>query len=801
MTSLLQNLQFAFRSLRKAPAFALTVVATLAIGIGLNEAIFTVVDNVLLRPLGYRDADRIVALRTHFNNENRSIPRLSGKDYEDLLSQVHGLECIARYGNSPEGISLHGTSLYTAVASVSPQFMEVLGVQPLAGRLFNPADLDGKDALVSASFVRDSMNTTPAAALGQTIRFEGSLYTVAGVLPEGFTFPARTQVWFEIPMIEPVSSRSSYDSRVIAKRRPGVSQAALDAELAHFTATLQRTYDENRHKSFETVSLQEQLTGRIRPTLNLLMGAVGVVLLIVCANLMHLLLVRATRTLRATTIRTALGASRATLAAGALAETAILAALGTAAAILLAVPALRLLVRLAPPLTPRLAEVHLNLDVIAFSFVVALAVMVLAALIPVWRSWHIDPATALRADSARATESPASLRLRGGFIVTEVALTLSVAAILLTRQLIAQSHQDLGFAPESLLTLDAHTILATPTPAFTDADEAAYSLKLAQLDALLQATTAVPGVTSAAAIAGAPMGFGGSDASFAIKGVSDFGRAAIDFPNADMRHVTPGAFTTLGVPLLQGRFFSPNDRLNTPPVVLINQALAAQSFPGQNPLGKQLRFGYDKESSAAWATIVGVVGDMRSESPAALPRPTVYLPIAQHPREASNMQLLVRTSVAPEAMIHTLEASLLKSHPEVAIASSTMRRNIGDLQQAERFRTTLFTLFAAVSILLAAIGMYGVTAQRRFEFGLRVALGATRAQVLTLVLGNAAAVAGLGIAAVVLLSLALTRLVADVVGKLPGFDPIAYALAAAASLPSRRSPPSCPPAAPLRSSP
>ena len=791
------DLRQALRSLRQSPAFTLTVIGTLAIGIGLNTAIFTVVDNVLLRPLGYHDADRIVAIETRFNDEGRSIPRLGGDDWSDLARDVHGLDAAAYYASYAAGVRLGGASFYVPIAQVSPRFTEVMGVEPIAGRLFHPADKTGTDVLLSASFARDHFGS-PTAALGQPVTFGGTVYTVAGVLPPGFAFPDKTDVWLESPAAPLYPHRSAYNYRAVARRRSGVSNAELAAELATFSTHLQQSFPEDRHKSLEAIPLQAQIVGPIRPTLRLLMGSVLVLLLIVAANLTHLQLVRATRQLRALTIRTALGASRRALAARALTETALLALAGSAAAVLLVVPALRLLVHLAPPEIPRLADVRLNLDVLLFSGLVSLAVMVLATLVPLWRSWHVDPAAALRSDSARAGESRGSVRLRNGLIIAETALTLtlSVAAILLTRQLIAESRQDLGFEPTHLLTLDSHTISATlerippdPPDHASAADIAAYRAQLlpleqariARLDSTLATLAAIPGVRSVAAVYGAPMMDGGSNGSYAIKGRQVFGPPFEGLPYADFRPITPAFFATLGVPLLRGRFFTAGDGPTAPKVLVINQALARAAFPGQDPVGQQIVTGLD-ESSSDFQTVVGVVGDIRGDSPGKAAAPTLYMPAAQHAGWADDMQLVVRTTLAPAGMAETLRKTLGRAHPETAVKITTMRENLGEVERPERFRTTLFVLFAATSLLLAAIGLYGVmaytVAQRRFEFGLRFALGASRPQVLGMVLRGAVAVVVAGLLLGVALSLSLSRVLASVAGKLPPFDPVSYALAA-----------------------
>lgn len=789
-------LRSAWHNLRRAPAFVFTVIATLGIGIGLNAAIFAVVDSVLLRPLGYHDADRIVALRTRFVDENRFIPRLGGDDYSDVARDVKGLQAVAFYYSGFDGARVNGSSFYLPVANVSPRFGEVMGVEPIAGHLFEATDASGQNALVSASFAREHFGSAQIA-IGKTILYMGALRPIIGVLPDGFSFPEKTTIWFETKLAPQETSRTSYSSLVVGKRRVDVTQRQLDAELAAFSRQLQLNFPEDRHKTLEAVSLQEQLTDAIRATLRLLMSSVGVILLIVCANITHLQLVRGTRQLRAITIRTALGASRAALAYCALMEASLLAAAGSAVAVSVAVPALRLLVLLAPANTPRLADVHLNVHVLLFSFLVSIVLMSLTAVFPVWHSWHIDPAAVLRQDAARGTESRGVLRLRNSLVVAEVALTLalSVSAILLSRQLIAHSRQDLGFAAEHLVILDTHAILPRPRPVATDhspdsqaAVAAAWKridqVNLLRLEAAQASLSPVPGVDSVAAIAGAPMGFDGPSISYAVKGRQSFAPGVENLPSAEVRAITPGLLRDLRVPLLRGRSFSQEDRAGTPLVVLVSNDLARKVFPNENPTGRQIINGYDG-NGVTW-TIVGVVGDIRSRSPGSAPDPTIYIPVSQHPAVAPDMQLVVRTKLEPTAMAETLRKHLARTQPEIAATVSTMRENIGVTERAYKFRTTLFASFAMVSILLAGVGLYSVTAytvaQRRFEFALRIALGATRVQMLGLVLLQTGKATAVGIALGIGLSLGVSRIVGSVVGRFPTFDALAYALGTLAVL-------------------
>ncbi|HTJ29412.1 MAG TPA: ABC transporter permease, partial [Acidobacteriaceae bacterium] len=292
------DLRIALRQLVRAKTFTATVILTLAVGIGLNAAIFTMVDCVLLRPLGYRDADRIYGLNTHFLDGYRSIPRLGGGDYIDIAQQAGSVEYAAYYQAYSDGAQAAGRTYYLALAQVSPEFMQVMGVQPLAGRTFSITGhnrdniKEPSEAMASSAFARDTYGAVHAA-LGKTVSFEGKIYTIVGVLPDGFTFPQKTQLWFEAPTAPEYANRTSYSQQAVVKVRPGVSADALSAELATISKRLQAAYpQEDGHKAIEAVSLQEQLIGKIKPVLRLLMGAVGVVLLIVCANITHLQLVR-----------------------------------------------------------------------------------------------------------------------------------------------------------------------------------------------------------------------------------------------------------------------------------------------------------------------------------------------------------------------------------------------------------------------------------------------------------------------------------------------------------------------------
>ncbi|MGO9335998.1 MAG: ABC transporter permease [Terracidiphilus sp.] len=787
----MQDLRYALRQLRRSGSFTAAVVLTLAVGIGLNAAIFTIVDCVLLRPLGYHEASRIYSIDTRFLEESRAIPRLGGDDYVDVASQVRSLESSAYYATGQDGLLLDGQSLYLNMAAVSPRFGSVMGVEPVAGRLFRD-EPDGSEALVADSFAEQHFGSAQAA-VGRLLRWNGRARTIVGVLPAGFSFPEKTAVWIEFPQRPETPSRTAYNQSAIVRAKPGVTASQLNAEMTALSHQLQAAYPDDRLKALEAVPLQEQIVGSIRPTLRLLMGSVVVVLLIVCANIGHLQLVRSTQMRRDATIRTALGATPTAIARRALTESLILATAGCALALVIAQPALHLLTVMAQDQIPRLSDVRLNRDVLLFSFAISMATMLVTALLPAWRSITASPAAALKQEQAGSSESRKSRQLRDALIVGEVALTLtlSVASVLLARQMMAQSRQDLGFLPDNLLVMDSHAIADQQQAAFTDAPAALNTLRN-----VLDTIGKVPGVKTVAAVQGVPMGQGTADVSYAIRGRMEF-KPGIPLPDADIQPITPTYFQTMGIPLLQGRMLTGEDNDNSAPVLIVSRELAQKVFPGQNPIGQQIMCGYDEKSG--WWTIVGVVGNVRQDSPASPPAQTMYVPVAQHSFRAANMQIVVRTGIDPGTMAATLEPLLKRSYPQVAISSTTMREAVGESSRAQRFRTLLFAGFAAVAILLAAVGMYGVTAytvaQRRFEFALRFALGAQRGQIVAMTLWHGIAVASLGIGVGVALSLGLLRVVRNLLGKLPAFDPASYAIAifgvlaiacVAAVIPSRR---------------
>ena len=771
------DLRYAARQLRRAPGFALTAILTLAIGIGANAAIFSVVDTVLLRPLGYRDADRIFAITTHLVKENRTNPRIGGDDFVDMSHGTPAVEAAAYYSGGEGGIQVDGHGEYLTAATVSRQFGQVLGVQPVAGRLLLQSGDVESEALVSSAFARQHFGPVEAA-VGHVIGSSGVSHTIVGVLPDGFSFPHDTTVWLGGSDRPHWPARSAYNQQAVMRMSRNSSPGELAAQLQTLSARLAAAYPEDRDKALIAVPLQEQLVGQVRPMLRLLLAAVTVILLIVCANITHLQLVRSTTQGQRMALLNALGASRTRLARLALAQSLVIAVAGGITGILLGVPLTRLLLHLAPKDLPRIAELQrtgiaLNGHVVAVCFLVSTALMLLTAVLPVWRSWHVDPATALKQDASRGMVGGGT-RLRSALIVGEIALTfvLCVGSALLVQQMQKLSHAELGFQPDRLLIADIHA----PSQ---EKDGINHVLRL---ETLLDRLRTTPGITAAAAVMGAPS-LSPVDVKYAIQGRTSFEPGA-DLPIANVIPVSPEYLKLMSIPLLQGRVLSAADTADAPFVAVITRSMQRQSFADRDPIGQEILFGLDENTKGS--RIVGVVEDAIQESPALKPAPTFYVPIAQHPRAATDAQILLRTTADPRTMLDTAAQQIRAFDPSIAVTTITMSESLGDSLRTERFRSTLFGSFALVSILLAAIGMYGVTsyavAQRRFEFALRFAFGAKREQVFRGVVRGALLLTAAGLTLGSLAALLLTRVVASMLTGVTLLAPGPWLIAGAAVL-------------------
>ena len=761
--------RFAARQLAKHKAFTWTAMLTLALGIGANAAIFTVVQSVLLAPLPYPHANRLALLETHWTDSGHTAPRVTGPDAVDVRSDAKSLEAVSLYAGGEEGVQLRDHATYTIVTWVDANFARVFALQPMAGRLFQDAEAH-RAVLVGENFARDNFGSAQAA-LGQVLHIENEAVEIVGVLPGGFHYPENTQVW-EAAALQPESkARTAFNYRAVALLKPGVSFASAQAELEGLSRRLQAAYPaENRAKVMMAEPLAEALTGKARPTLLLLWATVGMILLIACVNLTHLQLVRSMERQREIAIRKALGSNAWQVMRPVLLEGVLVALLGGVAGVLLALPTVRVLVAMAPKELPRAGEIHLNGWVLAFTLAIALGTALLASLLPALRAARANAAEAMKQDAARGMEKRGARRLRDGLVMAEVAATfvLAVGAGMLLRTMAKLMQQDMGYQTRQLLVVDADV------PAHSDAD---YRRWLGQYGPLFAELGQMPGVGSAAGVMGLPTGPYGSNGYYQTRG--GFPVDARHMPYANFTVASAGYFGTMEIPMLRGRDFSAQDTLENPFVAIISESLAKQSFGDADPIGKQIQCGLD---SPKWMTVVGVVGDVRQDSPADKPGPTLYMPMGQHPYYSNQIHIVLRTEVKPLTLVNAVRAKLLATNPMMAMKFTTMDAMVKDAITVERFRAVLLAVFAGAGLLLAMLGVYGTieysVAQRGFEIGLRMVFGADGGVILRMILGHAAVLAGCGIAAGLGLSLLLTGLMKSMLVGVRPIDPVSLAGAA-----------------------
>ncbi len=785
MQKLLNELRYAVRQLSKSPAFAVTAVLTLALSIGANTAIFTVVQSLLLKPLDYPGADRIVALDTVRARQGHTIPRVTGPDLVDIRSQAKTIDAITYYSGGELGVQMRDHAGFTGVTAVTASFARVFAVAPVAGRWFTDAEAKHA-AVVNAAFARDNFGSA-GAAVGQVVKVEGQALQITGVLPGSFTFPGQTRLWMSYPLQPESTSRTAFNYRAVARLRRGVSLAAAQAELTGIAGRLQAAYPaDNQDKGFQFVPLQEQLVGSVRPMLLLLMASVILILLIACINVMHLYLARSIDRQRELAVRTALGSSRLELGRMVMLESLLLSFAGAVLGVLLAIPIVRVLVSIAPQGLPRAGEIHLNLSVFAFTAAVALLATVVASLVPARHAARVDPMTALKQDSSRGMSSRHASSLRNTLVIAEVAaaFVLAVGASLLVRTMLSLQANDLGYRKAGLLIVDADA------PAVDLPDSLAATRKF---EAIFAALRTIPGVESVGGVMGLPNGKYGSNGYYTVNGAP---MNTANGTQAVFSLSSPDYFQTLDIPLLRGRDFAAQDTYDAPFVAIVSESLARQSFPNQDPIGRRIQCGLDSDKPM---TIVGIVGDLRQDSPAQSPGPALYMPLKQHPFMATQINIALRTRLSPASLIDAVHTRIDQADPAIATRFTTMDAMVGDSVEMQRFRSIVVGSFAAVGLLLAVLGVYGTVAysvaQRTFEIGIRMTFGAERDSILKLILGQVLVLAAIGIAAGLMLSLIAGRLIAGMLAGVSPADPLSLAAAiallllaalAAALLPARK---------------
>lgn len=790
METLLQDIRYSIRALLSKPGFTAVAVITLALGIGATTAIFSVVNSILIRSLAYNEADRIMTVGPIYQDKGQGLGYSSYPNFADWREQNRSFEEMAAF--RARGVSLTGDDQPERIsgARVSSGFFPVLRVQPLLGRTFISAEEKPASNLsvVIGYELWQRRFGSDADIIGRAVMLDGRSYTVIGVLPEGFEFPllGKTEVWTSVSLDgNTLQERGAQMYGVIARLKDGVARPEAQMDMTTVAANLSRQYPEqNRDVPVGVVALQEQMVQGVRPALLILLGAVGFVLLIACANVANLLLVRASLREKEMAIRAALGASRFRLIRQLLTESLLLAVASAAVGLLLALWGIDLLRAFAPDSIPRLDEIKIDSRVLAFTTCITLLTGLIFGLAPALQTSKLDLNRSLKEGARSSGGGAARGRMRRLLVIAEVAmaLVLLAGAGLLIKSFYRLQQVDLGFNPEDVLTLR----VSLPAARYADKDKIT-----AFYDQTLKRIKELPAVETAASTSFTPLSNTTFFIGFTVEGWPPAKPA--DLPPAQFRSASPDYFNAMQIPLNRGRHFTEADRKSSPPVAIINAEMARRYFPDDDPVGKRLSLQMSLgEGEPPWREIAGVVGDVKHFGLDAEVRPEIYVPYAQHP--ASTMTLVVRTASDPASLTDAVKTEIRaidKDQPVSGVA--TLESYVDRSIAGRRFSMMLLMAFAAVALLLAGVGVYGVmsyaVAERTREIGIRVALGAARRDIFKLVVGQAAVLLMIGLAAGLIGAFALTRLMEGLLFSVSTTDPLIFltvtiALAAVALLAS-----------------
>ena len=769
-----QDLRYGARSLRKNPGFTAIAVITLALGIGANTAIFSVVNGVLLRPLPYPEPDHLLIVHGISLQAAQEKSPMCAADFLDWKSQNQVFESLAGFSASRFNYTGGETPEQIEGAWVTSAFFATIGVQPALGRAFLPGeDMPGtpQTVVVSDGFWRRYLGSSPNV-IDQQITINARAFTIIGVMPPGFLFPEKdTELWAAERL--DATRRGPYYMWGLGRLGPGATLERAQSEMDMIARRVQDQINSpNRDWTWTSISLAERIVGKIRPALLVLLAAVFFVLLIACANIANLLLARATAREKEMSVSIALGARRARLLRQLLTESLLLAAVGATAGLPLAVGGVRLLVALSPPDFPRLQEINTDGRVLGVTLLVALVCGLIFGLAPALQSSRLNLDESLK-EGGRGADGAGRRRLRSALVVTEIAfsLMLLVGAGLMVKSFIKLQGVSPGFKPDHILTMH----LTLPRAKY-DSDEkiTAYYRQL------IERVTAVRGVEAAGlSISLPPDNLEVSD-SFSIEG-KPWPPGASE-PIVPIVLISPEYFTALGVPLLQGRGFNATDKQGSPLVVIVNQTLAERYFPDVSPIGKRLKIGGASRTRNPWMEIVGVVGDLKYSGLDANPEPAYYTPLAQDAWRAA--YLVVRAPMNPANLTPAIREQIWTLDKDMPIANvATMDRLLAKSVAQPRFRTLLLGIFAALALVLASVGTYGVISysvtRRTHEIGIRMALGAQARDVSKLVIRQGMVFALIGVSIGLAGSFALTRLMQSLLFEVSTTDESIFAGVAA----------------------
>jgi putative ABC transport system permease protein len=773
---LLQDLRYAARTFRRSPGFLLLTVLTIAVGVGANAAIFSVVNAVLLRPLPFPRPNDLVLVTGMDRQTKQNNGDATPANFLDWRARQHSFAGMAAFRQATFTLSTADRPERIAGAIVNTNFLDVLGLAPALGRGFTAADEQPgapRVAIISDGLWRQRFGAR-TDAVGQRVRFNDELHAIIGVMPAGIDYPDKSRVWVAphwrvpddplAPAVDPSSQRSHGYFSVVARLQPGGTIEGARSDMDAVALTLEQRYpNDNRNSGILLTPLRSDLVADIRQTVLLLFAAVGLLLLIATANVSGLLLARATARHQEMAVRIALGASRGRIMAQLLTESVVLAVMGGAAGVLLAMWLIGPLVSLSPADLAVAGAVTIDNSVLAFGLVVSTLAGLLFGLAPAHQLARLNVHDDLK-QGARGGTSIGQRRIRATLVVGEIALSLVllVAAGLTIRSFVKLQRQPAGFNPEHVLTLG----VSLPAARYPTPPQKAEFWERA-LDSLRQ----VPGVQTAGATSRLPLLPGNSTRGLMIRGLPPNAQAS-----AHYRTASPDYFRAMGIPLVSGRVFEDGDREGRPLVAVISAAAAQRFWRDRNPVGE--RFSIDDPD----ITIVGVVGDVHSASLDSAPQPTVYVPYRQDPWPF--MTFALRTEAAPSTLTAAVGDAIWRVDKDQPVSAVlTMDQQLSNSLTRRRFSVTLLSGFGAVAVSLAAIGLYGVlafiVAQRRREIGVRMALGAQPRDVIADVLGQGLRLAGLGIVVGIGLALAATRLLNSLLFGTSPTDALTFAAVAA----------------------
>ena len=766
-----QDLRYAARSLRRSPGFTTLAVLATALGIGANAAVFAVVNGVLLRPLPFSRPDSLFLVSYRQTLEPWG-PGLSDQQYLGFRQATHLFDGVATVGEDFTTLTGVGEAVRLPVADVTASFFSVLGVHPFLGRAFLPEEeqANGAVAILSESLWRDRFHSDPAI-LGKSIRLDGTARTVIGVMGPGFHFPNDPAIW--LPLQVTAGPGNSYFRIVFGRLRPSATPQQALAELEAFVAHLPITWPHPESMRAEILPLKDLLVSDIRRSLVVFMGAVCFVLLIACANVANLLLMRGSLRRQEMAVRTALGAHRRRLIRQLLTESGLISLAGAVGGVLLSLIAVRSLVALAPAgEIPRIEEVHLDMPVLAFALALALLTGIVFGLLPAFHCTGHELSSFLghggRALTARRE------RLRGALVVSEIALALVLltGAGLMIKSFVRMRSVDPGFRSEHILTMSVDL----PESLYHNApDMRAFHARI------LEKLAALPSVKSAGMVNWLPLK---PDLVMGDFHLEDGRRLPPDYVVVKPA-VSPDYFRVMGIRLRNGRFFSPQDSAKAPSVAVISQNVARTFWPDSNPIGRRLTL-EDNPQPQDWLTIVGVVDDVSQHSLTEKPSAAIYQPYTQvtRPFFLEHMAFAVRTAGKPDALAPAMRAAVQdvdRDQPVQSIAAMTDLVNASTAESA--FQTRLIGIFSLLALLLSAVGIYGMLAcavtERTREIGIRMALGADRSEITRMVLRRSMLLVAIGIPLGVAGALLLTRVLARFLYGVRSYDPATFALMAA----------------------